>query len=227
MKSILYNNYKIFIPERYYIKPLLARFNNNKYEYYEALFVKEICNKNDYVLEIGSGLGYVTALLAFLCSHVISVEANPELDICRGLTIEANHLDNVTQINGYVSNSKESVVFKTYDLLVAGSANRKDNAGSWKKTEKEYILECIKTNDIPNISMVNTLIMDCEGAELEFLLDNKPLLEQCNKILIELHESMMFRGFGRKCLDILKENNFILKKNYKNKFVYLSKNANS
>jgi FkbM family methyltransferase len=225
MKTILYKDYQLFIPDRYFKKQLINRLNNNSYESPEASFVKRYCDTNDYVLEIGAGLGYVTSLLANKCAGVIAVEANPELEQSLFLTILANNLTNTTLICSYISNSKNSISFDTYDFLVAGSADRKDNARNWKKTKKTYKINCINIKDIPNINLINTLVMDCEGGELTFLEENTNLLQQCSKVILELHESMMFPGFNKKCLQLLKSNNFVLKKNYKNKLVYLVKNT--
>lgn len=223
MKSADYKGYKIFIPDRYYTKNLLQRFANNAYERTEDTFVRKICNDKQYVLELGSGLGYVTSLMSSMCKHVIAVEANPELELSLQKTIEANNLHNVTCVNKFISNSKKTVKFNTYDLIVAGSADRRDNALKWGKTKKGYDLSCISIDEIPNINLVNTLVLDIEGGELNFLKENEKLLQQCDTALIELHESMMFRGFAKQCIKILTDNRFVLKENFRNKFVYLTK----
>ena len=61
----------------------------------EARVVQELhLTRNDKVLEIGSGSGYLTALLAALAGHVTSVEIVPELS-----AVAAKHLakrDNIT-----------------------------------------------------------------------------------------------------------------------------------
>ncbi|MDH3695521.1 MAG: protein-L-isoaspartate O-methyltransferase, partial [Gammaproteobacteria bacterium] len=49
---------------------------------------------DDNVLEIGTGSGYMTALLAALSKHVVSVEINPELK-----QMAAQHLENAAVFN--------------------------------------------------------------------------------------------------------------------------------
>ena len=49
----------------------------------------------DHVLEIGSGSGYLAALLSRLAARVTSVEIVPELHAFAGKNLEAHHFDNV------------------------------------------------------------------------------------------------------------------------------------
>lgn len=51
---------------------------------------------SDSVLEIGSGSGYVTALLARLAAHVTSVEIEPALHEMAKANLAAQHIGNVT-----------------------------------------------------------------------------------------------------------------------------------
>lgn len=50
----------------------------------------------DQVLEVGTGSGYMTALLAKMAHHVTSVEIEPELHAAAARTLAAQHIDNVT-----------------------------------------------------------------------------------------------------------------------------------
>jgi len=223
MKSVTYKGYEIFVPDRYYTKNLLQRFTLNNYEATEGEFVSKICCDQQYVLEIGAGLGYITSLMSSMCKYVIAVEANPELELSLKMTIKTNNLQNVTCVNGFISNTKKNVPFHTYDLIVAGSADRRDDALQWGKTKKQYNLSCIHIDEVPNISLVNTLVIDIEGGELNFLQENSKLLQQCEAAIIELHENIMYPGFAKECLQVLAKNKFILRENKKNRFVYLTK----
>jgi len=223
MKYLLYNNYQLYIPNRYYNQNLISRFQRHTYEKLEENLIMEYFNQDDYVLELGSGLGYITAILSNRCKHIIAIEANPELKESLSTTILNNKLNNVDLICSYISNSKKRVVFDTYDLIVAGSADRKDSAQRWKSTKKRYTIDCMRINDIPNINLVNSLVLDCEGGELIFLQENLKLLTQCKKIAIELHESMMYKGFNKKCMHILFKSGFVVQKNINNKVWFLTK----
>jgi protein-L-isoaspartate(D-aspartate) O-methyltransferase len=63
----------------------------------EARTVQELhLGRNDKVLEVGSGSGYLTALLSMLAGHVTSVEIVPELSAMAKQHLQAYHRDNIT-----------------------------------------------------------------------------------------------------------------------------------
>jgi protein-L-isoaspartate(D-aspartate) O-methyltransferase len=63
----------------------------------EARTVQELhLTKSDKVLEVGTGSGYLTALLSVLAGHVTSVEIVPELSAMAGQNLQAYRHDNVT-----------------------------------------------------------------------------------------------------------------------------------
>ncbi len=63
----------------------------------EARVLQELhLSHSDQVLEIGTGSGYLTALLSALAGHVTSVEIVPELSELAQQKLAATHRDNVT-----------------------------------------------------------------------------------------------------------------------------------
>jgi protein-L-isoaspartate(D-aspartate) O-methyltransferase len=63
----------------------------------EARIVQELhVNKTDKILEVGSGSGYLTALLADQGAHVYSVEIIPELKTFAENNLKAHEITNVT-----------------------------------------------------------------------------------------------------------------------------------
>ncbi|MBK9161501.1 MAG: protein-L-isoaspartate O-methyltransferase [Nitrosomonadales bacterium] len=63
----------------------------------EARVVQELhLTRNDKVLEIGTGSGYLTALMSALAGHVTTVEIVPELSAAARKNLEACKRDNVT-----------------------------------------------------------------------------------------------------------------------------------
>jgi protein-L-isoaspartate(D-aspartate) O-methyltransferase len=63
----------------------------------EARTVQELhLSRSDKVLEVGSGSGYLTALLSVLAGHVTSVEIVPELSAMARQHLHAYHRDNIT-----------------------------------------------------------------------------------------------------------------------------------
>ena len=63
----------------------------------EARVVQELhLKRSDKVLEVGSGSGYLTALLSALAGHVTSVEIEPELSAMAKRNLHAYHRENIT-----------------------------------------------------------------------------------------------------------------------------------
>jgi protein-L-isoaspartate(D-aspartate) O-methyltransferase len=92
----------------------------------QALNVK----KTDRVLEIGTGSGYLTALLANLAAHVTSVEIQPELSAIAKSRLQAQHVDNVTlyvgdAASGFAAAAPYDVIVFTGALPLAPTAAEK------------------------------------------------------------------------------------------------------
>lgn len=69
---------------------------------------------SDRVLEIGTGSGYLTALLASLANHVTSVEIDAELSANAARTLAAHHVENVKLEVGDAANGWSG----SYDAIV-------------------------------------------------------------------------------------------------------------
>ena len=81
----------------------------------EARVLQDIRIKpTDRVLEIGTGSGYLTALLSRVAKHVTSVEIVPELHAFAEKNLAAHHIDNVTLQQGDAAQGWEG----TYDVIV-------------------------------------------------------------------------------------------------------------
>lgn len=62
----------------------------------EARTLQELhIGRNEKVLEVGTGSGYMAALLSVLAGHVTSVEIVPELSAMAKQNLQANHRDNI------------------------------------------------------------------------------------------------------------------------------------
>ena len=67
----------------------------------EARMLQELALKDtDQILEVGTGSGYMTALLASLGGHVYSVEIIPEFSVSAAAKLEAHGIVNVTLETG-------------------------------------------------------------------------------------------------------------------------------
>jgi protein-L-isoaspartate(D-aspartate) O-methyltransferase len=92
----------------------------------QALNVK----KTDKVLEIGTGSGYLTALLASLAAHVSSVEIQPDLSAIAKKRLQQQNIDNVTlyvgdAANGFAADAPYDVIVFTGALALPPKAAEK------------------------------------------------------------------------------------------------------
>ncbi|MDQ6961889.1 MAG: protein-L-isoaspartate O-methyltransferase [Mariprofundaceae bacterium] len=72
------------------------------------------------ILEIGSGSGYFTALLALLGKEVVSYELHPELSKLAEKNLKKQGIDNATVITGNALTAIQSK--QKFDVIVIGSA---------------------------------------------------------------------------------------------------------
>ena len=82
----------------------------------EARTVQELhLTRNDRVLEVGTGSGYLTALLSALAGRVTSVEIVPELSAIAKQNLAAYHRDNITLETGDAAHGWRN---DAYDVIV-------------------------------------------------------------------------------------------------------------
>ncbi len=87
----------------------------------EARIAQELqLRSSDKVLEIGTGVGYLTALLAKLSRHVTSVEINPQLLALADQHLKAANINNISLVQGdgrlgWLANAP-------YDVIVLGAS---------------------------------------------------------------------------------------------------------
>jgi protein-L-isoaspartate(D-aspartate) O-methyltransferase len=83
----------------------------------EARTLQELhLSRNDRVLEVGTGSGYLTALLSSLAGHVTSVEIVPQLSAAAKVNLAAARRDNITLEIGDASHGWGGSA--TYDVIV-------------------------------------------------------------------------------------------------------------
>ena len=83
----------------------------------EARAVQELhITRTDEVLEVGTGSGYLTALLSALAGHVTSVEIVPQLSVSAKQKLSAMRHDNITFETGDASQGWGKIA--SYDAIV-------------------------------------------------------------------------------------------------------------
>lgn len=214
--KVEYDNITLNIPERYAIDNLTNRFKKQIYESSEVSLIKYL-ESEDNVLELGSCLGYVSVLSSQRVKNIISIEANPELINSLEETKRDNKCNNLQFINTIIDKLTPEKEMWTYDLIVAGSADRDDKENPdynnrWNQNIKKYNVKTTSIEDLEknyNICF-DTLIVDIEGGELDLFKQNKNYIKNnIKKIIVELHGRLMKdKQFNNKCLNILKDCGF-------------------
>ena len=138
------------------------------YERKECDAVMRMVRKDDVVLELGAGIGYMSTLIATkkAVKEVHSFEANPALIPYIKSVHEANNVNNVTVHNALLAPRKSKPVdFYVRENFLASSMD-KDAADGIVETHK---IEVRSINTTLKELKPTVLVCDIEGAEAEIL----------------------------------------------------------
>lgn len=195
-------------------KKMTDRLKKNVYEKQEIGLIELIPRKKlreSKVLDLGACLGVVSIIVNKKLNNKedhVCVEANTDLIPVLQKNRDKNDCKFKIE-NSIISNTSDGV-FYIYDNVVAGSAHRKDNIEKNKKKLKVKVLKLSELIKKHNVTF-DFIIMDIEGGELEFLKENKNYIKNNVKyLLIEIHEFIMYKGYEKKCLEIIENTNMEL-----------------
>ncbi|MGL4239128.1 FkbM family methyltransferase [Tabrizicola sp.] len=166
---------------------VLMSIARNGYEQPEIDALRHAVRPGDRVLELGSGLGIVTALAARAAApngRVLSFEANPEMIPATREFLADHQVTNVELRHAVlVPQAKPG---ETRDLFLGGSFNSSSLLGAPDHTARGVVsVPAEPLNDVVADFRPDVLICDIEGAEAELLpaLDAQGL----RAAVVELH----------------------------------------
>lgn len=146
----------------------------------QALEIK----KTDRVLLVGTGSGYLAALLATLAAHVTAVEIQPELSESAGLRLQQQKISNVTLQVGDALHGFSATT--SYDVIVfAGSVRQRPIAMEKMLNQGGRLF--VVVGEAP---IMQALLVRCLGADV-FRCDT--LFETCLPPLVDLSQSTKFK----------------------------------
>lgn len=158
---------------------------DGSYESKEANWVHKAVRMHDRVLELGSGLGVITSLIAKISGVMVwSFEANPTTTVLAKRVIEANNLNNVTLSQGVLA-AGEPQTFNFYVRKDLWMSSMDKNQGPY---EDEISLTSTNIDDFIRQHNINVLVMDIEGAEQNLLREAS--LPGIERIFLELHDHL-------------------------------------
>lgn len=157
-----------------------------EYENGEAKSVARILEAGDRVLELGGGIGYLSALIGTLglADHIVTVEANPALIP----VIRATHALNGVKaevIHGaaVADEAAEPLRFSLDEHFWASSLTPRKQKGIQSMVE----VPAAVLGELVRAHRPTFLIVDVEGSEVE-LLTRAEDIAGVNKVLIEVHD---------------------------------------
>jgi len=161
-----------------------ARFLNNNYELEERTLISRYVKPGDHVLELGGCAGIVSCLTSQTIGdgrHCV-VEANPYMLPYLYKNRDQNHCH--FDILGLAVSSSKTLPFYIHENMVGSSAQR--------KTGRQHQIACLTLESITQQrGPFNTLIMDIEGGEYDFLQENKDTMPHFEKLVIEFHPNIL------------------------------------
>jgi FkbM family methyltransferase len=159
-----------------------GQFPIDFYEKQERRYLKKYLDPNATVLELGACLGVVSCVTNRLLQHKerhVVVEANPNL--IQFIEQNRNHNQLGFHVeNCMVSNQKKNVFYLGKTILM--SSNRRKST-----TPITVPGKTLSELETAYGMKFDTLVMDIEGGELNFLRENRIWLSQLQMLMMEVH----------------------------------------
>lgn len=158
---------------------------DGSYEAKEARNVSRAVKPGDRVLELGSGIGVITSIIARIPDvSVFAFEANPSTARLAARILEANGATNVTFSQGLLTAS-DPATHSFYVRRDLWMSSMDENQGPY---ESRIEIGSANIDEFIQRHRINALVMDIEGAERDLLRDAK--LEGVERIFVELHDHL-------------------------------------
>ncbi len=169
------------------ITPTIAEaLTTGEYEAEEARIVARSLKRRDRVLEIGSGLGFVSTLIARdeRVESLIAVEADPRLAKRAAATLALNGCAEAEVVNAVMapeaSTGDMAVFYQRPDFWMS----------SMIETDVPYDrivnVPVLALNDLLRARAISCIVCDIEGGELELLKGAD--LASVDRVVVELHD---------------------------------------
>jgi FkbM family methyltransferase len=171
------------IPIKHTTRAMRGRFAADTYELPERQLILKHLSPDSRVLELGGCIGVVSCLVNSLLTdphaHVV-VEANPFL---------IPFLERNRDVNGAEFSVEHCVVSRATEAIISLAADM----DSSKAGDHGLAVPTRTCEDIEARYQLSfdTLVMDIEGAESQFIKDNNVVLQKMKLIVIEFHPSII------------------------------------
>lgn len=144
----------------------------------EARILQELhLTRNDHVLEVGTGSGYLTALMSALAGHVTSVEIVPELSATAKQNLAAIRRDNVTlevgdASHGWGGASYDVIILTGSTPVLPGEFQNRLNVGGRlfavvgdAPMMQARLITCIAPDTFETVNIMETCVAPLQHAQ--------------------------------------------------------------
>lgn len=162
-----------------------SALSDGTYEAKEARWAVKAARPNDRILELGSGIGVITSLLAAIeGTQVMAFEANPHTVALAEKVIRANNRNNVELRHGLLTAGppRDFTFYIREDLWMSSLLEHQGPYLDTIKVHSANIDEFISQSDI------DLIVMDIEGAELDLLKGAE--LPGVERVFLEFHDHL-------------------------------------
>ncbi|NTJ41963.1 FkbM family methyltransferase [Agrobacterium larrymoorei] len=168
------------------VSPVIwAALKDGSYEAKEARSVLKAIKPGDRVLELGSGIGIITSIIAGIEDvSVWAFEANPSTASLAERVIAANGRSNVSFSQGLLTASEP----RTYPFYVRRDLWMSSMDEKQGPYESRIEISSENIDDFIFRHRINALVMDIEGAECDLLQHAR--MEGVERIFVELHDHL-------------------------------------
>jgi FkbM family methyltransferase len=158
--------------------------SKGSYEREELRLIREVLSPGDTVLEIGAGLGLVSAYCAkrLGSARVFAFEADPDLEPCIRETYALNGVEPTLEMCAIGSRAGRVTLYRDKHFISSSVARRRVGAKPVEVPGKAL-------NYVVGKVQPTVLVVDAEGAERE--LFDQAELPSVRKIVLELHDRVI------------------------------------
>lgn len=188
---------RLCLPDGLATPAILQKLADATYEADEARAALRCAQPGFRVLELGAGLGYVTAICARGAGpeNVVSVEANPDLLPVIEANLARNGLHGVSLLHGAVTGAADEGAMGKFAVSEAFTASHLGGKG------RMVDVPLVAMHDLIRAHRPHVVLMDVEGAEAElFYRPWKCPLRYC---VIELHPKKYPARVVRRIFDFM------------------------
>ncbi|MEM6478960.1 MAG: FkbM family methyltransferase [Pseudomonadota bacterium] len=195
---------RLSVPRHVSGPKVFEAMRSGRYEQAEARCAERRIAAGDKVLEIGAGVGFVTALCAKAAGaeNVTAVDAHPDLLAVVEANLAQNELEGVRLIHGAVAGEVQGGD-KTITFNIGPAFWGSSLVETPANAKRQVEVPLLDIHALLEETAATVVIMDVEGAEASMF--SQPWPARVHTVCIELHPARFTEGDTKRIFDRLSE----------------------